>query len=140
TNGANVVGACLTEQITELAVSEVDEFVTTAVGELKKNIYGGLYEILGVNGNRSMGQRLLALGLDCFIVGAVATTKTDAAGFSISPDQFDTSFPTFEDAVTGAANVGDSVANDVVGQSSPTTIYKLSGSAVGTTSFFGDLL
>lgn len=140
-NGANVFGACLTEQLVDLATSETEKFIDTAVGELKKNIYGGLYEILGVNGDRSMGQRLLALGLDCFIVGAVSTTKTTEDGaFAITADQFDTTFPTADDALEGAAKTGDSVVTDTLGQSSPTTITKLSGSSVGTTSFFGDLL
>ena len=140
-NGANVFGACLVESLVDLAQEEVDEFVTTAVGDLKKTVYGALYEILGVNGDRSMGQKLLGLGLDCFIVGAVSTTKTDTASFlEVGPDQFDTTFPSSDDILEGAAKTGDSVATNTLGLASPTTITKISGSSVGTTSFFGDLL
>jgi len=140
-NGANVFGNCLIESAVSEVTEEVDELVTTAMGDLKKTVYGALYEVLGVNGNRTMGQRLLGLGLDCFIVGAVATTTDGGTGLTkLGPEQFDTSFPTSDDILEGAADVGDNFATDALSQSSPTTITKLSGSSTGSTSFFGDLI
>jgi len=140
-NGANVMGACLVEQGVGLATELVDEAVTTALGDLKKTIYGGLYEVLGVNGDRSFGQRLLGIGLDCFICGATAAYETDASGFAtITEDDFDTDLPTVDDALEGAATHGDGLITDTLSQSSPTTITKISGSSAGTTSFLGDLL
>jgi len=139
-NGANVFGNCLVESAVDLGTEIVDETITTAVGDLKKTIYGGLYEILGVNGNRSFGQKLLAMGLDCFIVGATATGVNEDGTSVISPDQFDTDLPTVDDALTGAAKHGDGLATDGLSQASPTTITKLTGSSTGSTSFFGDLL
>jgi len=140
-NGANVLGACLVESGVDLITEEVDAAVTTALGDLKKNIYGGLYEILGVNGDRSFGQRLLGIGLDCFICGATAAYETDASGFAtITEEDFDTDLPTVDDALDGAASHGDGLITDTLSQSSPTTITKISGSSTGSTSFLGDLL
>jgi len=139
-NGANVFGNCLVESAVDLGTEIVDETITTAVGDLKKTIYGGLYEILGVNGNRSFGQKLLAMGLDCFIVGATATGVNEDGTSVISPDQFDTDLPTVDDALTGAAKHGDGLATDGLSKASPTPITKLTGSSTGSTSFFGDLL
>jgi len=139
-NGANVFGACLVESAVSEGTALVEDTITTAVGDLKKTVYGGLYEILGVNGNRSFGQKLLAMGLDCFIVGATATQRSDDGGFLVVEDDFDTDLPTVDDALKGAARHGDGLATDGLSQASPTTITKLSGSSVGTTSFFGDLL
>lgn len=139
-NGANVFGNCLVEQAIDLGTDIVEDTITTAVGDLKKTIYGGLYEILGVNGNRTFGQKLLAMGLDCFIVGATATGVDETGASTITPSQFDTDLPTVDDALTGAARHGDGLATDGLSQASPTTITKLTGSSTGSTSFFGDLL
>jgi len=139
-NGANVFGNCLVEQAVDLGTEVVEDTITTAVGDLKKSVYGGLYEILGVNGNRSFGQKLLAMGLDCFIVGATATGVDDTGASVITPNQFDTDLPTVDDALVGAARHGDGLATDGLSQASPTTITKLSGSSTGSTSFFGDLI
>lgn len=140
-NGAKVFGNCLANKAIALGTEIVEDTVTTAVGKLKSNIYGALYEKLGINGNRTMGQRLIALGLDCFIVGATSTAATDNNGFlSIQPEQFDTSFPSKDDVLKGAAKVGDGLTTDTLSKASPTTITKISGSSVGSTNFFGDLL
>ena len=139
-NGANVFGNCLVEQTIDLATEEADNYITTAMGDLKKSVYGGLYEFLGVNGNRDFGQKLLGLGLDCFICGATATGLDEDGRPVIKPDEFDTDLPTSDDILEGAAKRGDSIATDTIGQASPTTITKISGSSVGSTSFFGDLL
>jgi len=139
-NGANVFGNCLVESAVDGATAIVEDTITTAVGDLKKTVYGGLYEILGVNGNRTFGQKLLAMGLDCFIVGATATGVDETGASVITPSQFDTDLPTVDDALAGAARHGDGLATDGLSQASPTTITKLSGSSTGSTSFFGDLL
>jgi len=139
-NGANVFGACLVESAVSEGTALVEDTITTAVGDLKKTIYGGLYEILGVNGNRTFGQKLLAMGLDCFIVGATATGIREDGTSVIDAGDFDTDLPTVDDALAGAARHGDGLATDGICQASPTTITKLTGSSTGSTSFFGDLL
>jgi len=140
-NGANVVGGCLVESTVGLATEIADDYLTTAVGNLRRSAYGGLYEILGVNGDRSMGQRLLGIGLDCFIVGATATFKKDEDdNFLITGEDFDTDLPTVEDALKGAAAHGDTLVNGVTGIASPTTITKITGSAAGAPDFLGDLV
>lgn len=140
-NGANVFGSCFLSSATDIAVDAAQSTISTAMGELRNSIYGGIYETLGLNGEDTLGQKLLSLGIDCFIVGVTAAVTTDEVGNSlISADEFPVDIPTTDDALKGAAKYGDSLALGSIGIASPTTITKLSGSPDGLPSFLGDLL
>ena len=51
----------------------------------------------------------------------------------------DNSFPTPDDALEGAASIGDGLATDVLGVAAPTTLTKITPAGADV-SFFGDLL
>jgi len=133
--GAETAGACLVDGLTGLATDTLNEMTETTLGELKKTIYGAAYEVFGVNGDRSTGQVLLAIGVDCLVAGAIGSVDP-----TLNADDFtDNSIPTVESILEGAAATGDSVVNDVLGVAAPTTLTKISPTTRETT-FFGDLI
>jgi len=133
--GAETAGACLVDGVSGFVTNTLEEMTETTLGELKKTIYGAAYGVLGVNGDRSPVQALLAIGVDCLVAGAIGSVDP-----TLNADDFtDSSLPTIESILEGAAATGDSVVNDVLGAAAPTTLTKISP-ATRTTSFFGDLL
>ncbi len=133
--GASTASACLVDGTTGLASDFADDVTNTALGELKKTIYGASYGIFGVNGDQSAGQVLLALGVDCLVAGAIGSVD-----HTLNPDDFqDNDIPAVDDVLEGAAKVGDGVATDALGVAAPTTLTKISPPS-GDVSFFGDLI
>jgi len=118
--GAEIMCACAVEGAVGLATRYVEGAVDTALGSLKQSVYGAVYKVKGVNGDRTFGQELIGLGLDCFVVGAVGATSG-----SISTESFDTSLPTADDVLNGAAAKGNETLTGVVGVASPSTITKI---------------
>lgn len=133
--GASTVSACLVDGISGLAQDIISDTIDTAVGELTKSIYGAIYGIVGVNGDQGIGQQLLSLGVDCLIAGAIGSTDPD-----LNEEDFnDNPWPTSDQALEGAADVGDGIVTDTLGIAAPTTLTKISPPS-GDTSFFGDLI
>tara|TARA_R110002126_G_scaffold210876_2_gene357378 strand:- start:218 stop:1402 length:1185 start_codon:yes stop_codon:yes gene_type:complete len=133
--GAATFSACLSDGLTGLAIEAGDELIETALGNLKKSTYGAAYGIFGVNGDRSIGQILLSLGVDCLVAGAIGSVDSE-----LNPDDFqENDIPTFDDALVGAASIGDSVVSSTLGVAAPTTLTRISPPS-SETSFFGDLL
>ena len=133
--GASTASACLVDGLIGIGTDIANEYIDTAVGELKQTIYGAAYGLFGVNGDQGIGQVLLGLGVDCLIAGAVGSVDPN-----LNPDDFnDNSIPTTDQVLEGAASIGDSVATDTLGVAAPTTLTKIA-SPTGDTSFFGDLL
>ena len=133
--GAATFSACLSDGLTGLAIEAGDELIETALGNLKKSTYGAAYGIFGVNGDRSIGQILLSLGVDCLVAGTIGSVDPE-----LNPDDFqENDIPTSGDALIGAASIGDSVVSSTLGVAAPTTLTKISPPS-GETSFFGDLL
>lgn len=133
--GAETAGACLVDGLAGLATDTLNEMTETTLGELKKTIYGAAYEVFGVNGNRSTGQVLLSIGVDCLVAGAIGSVNP-----TLNADDFSSnSVPTVESILEGAAATGDSVINDVLGVAAPTTLTKISPTKRDVT-FFGDLI
>ena len=133
--GAATFSACMADGLTGLALEARDEFIKTALGDLKKSIYGASYGLFGVNGDRSTGQVLLSLGVDCLVAGAIGSVDPE-----LNPDDFqENDIPTFDEALEGAASIGDGVVSNTLGVAAPTTLTKISPPS-GETSFFGDLL
>lgn len=130
--GAMTASACLSDGAVGLATSFAEETVDTSLGKLKKTIYGAAYGILGVNGDKSYGQVLLALGVDCLVAGATGTTNTE-----VNADSFnDNPMPTWESALEGASSKGNALATDTLGVAAPTTLTKIA-SPSGTANIFG---
>ena len=133
--GAATFSACMADGLTGLALEARDEFIKTALGDLKKSIYGASYGLFGVNGDRSTGQVLLSLGVDCLVAGAIGSVDPE-----LNPDDFqENDIPTFDEALEGAASIGDGVVSNTLGVVAPTILTKISPPS-GETSFFGDLL
>jgi len=133
--GAATFSACVADGVTGLVLEAGEEFIETALGDLKKSIYGAAYGLFGVNGDRSLGQVLLSLGVDCLIAGAIGSKDPE-----LNPDDFqENDIPTSDQVLGGAASIGDSVVSDTLGVAAPTTLTKISPPS-GETSFFGDLL
>lgn len=133
--GASTAGACLVDGLVGLGLDFVDDTINTALGELKKSIYGAVYGVMGVNGDKGFGQVLMALGVDCLVAGAIGSVDP-----TLNEEDFqDNNIPTWDEAVEGAASIGDSVATDTLGVAAPTTLTKISAPD-GSTSFFGDLI
>jgi len=134
--GASAVSPCLVGDGISLVREEVTEVVDTALGTLTKSVYGAIYGAFGVNGDRSFGQKVLSLGVDCFISGAT--------GDNVSVDPMSENFigkkiPTAEEALEGAAEIGNSISDGTAGKSVKSTITKISGH-FGESGFFGDIL
>ena len=130
--GAMTASACLSDGAVGLATSFAEDTVDTSLGKLKKTVYGAAYGILGVNGDKSYGQVLLALGVDCFVAGATGTTNTE-----VNADSFnDNPMPTWESALEGASSKGNAIATDTLGVAAPTTLTKIA-SPSGTANIFG---
>jgi hypothetical protein len=133
--GAATFSACLVDGDTGLALEAGEELIETALGDLKKSTYGAAYGLFGVNGGHSIGQVLLSLGVDCLVAGAIGSVDPE-----LNPDDFqENDIPTFDEALEGAASIGDSVVSSTLGVAAPTTLTKISPPS-GETSFFGDLL
>ena len=133
--GASTATACLADGATGLALDTASGLINTAVGELTKTIYGAAYGIFGVNGDTSLGQTLLALGVDCLVAGTIGTVDPE-----LNSDDFqDNDIPTMDDALSGAASIGDSITTNTLGVAAPTTLTKISPPS-GNVSFFGDLI
>lgn len=133
--GAATFSACLADGLVGLATDIAEEEISTSLGKLKQSIYGAAYEVFGVKGDESLGQVLLTLGLDCLVAGTIGTVNND-----ITSDVYqDSTIPTIDQMVEGAASIGDSIVNETLGIAAPTTITKISSTG-GSTSFFGDLL
>ena len=133
--GLSTASACLSDGLVGLATDLVEETVCTALGKLKQSAYGAVYGATGVNGNRSAGQVLLGLGVDCLVAGAVSGTT----GVSMSDDFQDNNIPTVDQVLGGASVLGDALTTDVLGVAAPTTLTKISAPTEDVT-FFGDLL
>lgn len=130
--GLETAGACLVDGLVGIGTEIVEDKINTAIGELTKSIYGASYGVFGVNGDKSFGQVLLALGTDCLVAGALGSIGvTDADDFQ------DNNIPNIEEVLAGAASIGDSVVTDTLGVAAPTTLTKIS-SPDESTSFFGD--
>lgn len=133
--GASTTAACLKDGLIGIGTDLAQGYINTALGELRQTIYGAAYGIFGVNGDQGFGQVLMALGVDCLVAGAIGSVDPE-----LNPDDFqDNSIPTPDQALEGAASIGDSVVTDTLGVAAPTTLTKIS-SPSGGTSFFGDLL
>lgn len=136
TAALSTAGACLEDGAKGLLFDATNNYVNSALGYLKQTTYGLSYELFGVAGNASAGQVLLALGVDCLVAGAVSGSDPTVLG---SEDFQDNNFPSSEEALAGAAGIGDGIVTSSLSAAAPTTLTKISNPA-GETSFFGDLL
>lgn len=135
--GASTATACLVDGSKGLVLDTASDLVNTAVGELTKSIYGAAYGIFGVNGDTGIGQTLLALGVDCLVAGTIGSVDSTAVN---EEDFNENTWPTGNEALEGAASIGNGVATDTLGVAAPTTLTKISPPSGGDTSFFGDLI
>ena len=129
--GVEIATACITDHGVDFIQELADENFQTSLGKLKKSAYGAKYKVLGVNGDRSFGQRLLGLGVDCFVVGAVGVITGEVPG-----EDYEKGMPTVEDILDGAASKGNEVVTDILGVASPSTITKIS-TPIEAITFFG---
>ncbi len=133
--GLETASACIKDKAIGLGKKLASDEIETAMGDLKKSVYGAAYEVFGVNGNQSLGQVVLSLGVDCVIAGAIGT-----ADLSINPDSFqENDVPTVDQVLGGAAELGNRAAKDVLNVNAPTTLTKISTPSEDA-NFFGSLL
>lgn len=125
--GVSVVSACLVENVKGLVTNELDGYIDTAFGPLIDSIYGAYYGVVGVNGNQTAGQRLLGLGVDCFIAGAVG-----GANGTITADQYDSEFPSVDDVLDGAQRQGDRQIDKAGSVLAPSTLTKITQASEST--------
>ena len=133
--GASTATACLVDGTTGLINETAEDYIDTAVGSLRKSAYGAVYGIVGVNGDQGFGQVLMSLGIDCLVAGAIGSVDP-----SLNEEDFqENSFPTADEALEGAAAIGDGVATDTLSVAAPTTLTKITPPS-GDAEFFGALL
>jgi hypothetical protein len=122
TEGAITASACLKDGLIGLGSEIVDDTINTALGKLKKNVYGAAYGTFGVNGDRSFGQILLALGVDCIVAGAIGTVDP-----SLNEEDFRSNdLPTVDSILEGAARTGDIASTTGLRANAPVTLTKIS--------------
>lgn len=122
TEGAITTGACLKDGLIGLGTEIVDDTIDTALGRLKKSVYGAAYGTFGVNGDRTFGQVLLSLGVDCIIAGAVGSVDS-----SLNEEDFQTNdVPTVDDILLGASRTGDIATTTGLRANAPVTLTKIS--------------
>jgi hypothetical protein len=125
TEGALTAGACLKDGLIGLGTEIVNDTINTALGELKQTVYGAAYGVFGVNGDRSFGQVLLTIGVDCLVAGAIGTVDPN-----LNPDDYtDYDLPTVDEVLLGAAKTGDRVSTIGLRATAPTTITKISNTS-----------
>ena len=134
TSGAMTTGACLKDGLIGLGTQIVDDNINTALGRLKKNVYGAAYGTFGVNGDRSLGQVLLSLGVDCIIAGAIGSVDS-----SLNEEDFQTNdVPTVDDILLGASRTGDIATTTGLRANAPVTLTKISNT--GSVNYLEKLL
>ncbi len=133
--GLETASACIKDKAIGLGKELASDEIETAIGDLKKSVYGAAYGVFGVNGNQSLGQVVLSLGVDCVVAGAIGTANS-----SLSPESFqENDIPTATQVISGAAELGNRITKDVLNVNAPTTLTKISSPSKDA-NFFGSLI
>jgi hypothetical protein len=93
----NAVG-CIVKGGKDILIDAADDYVNTAMGKLKKSIYGAVYGVTNLTSN-PIGQALLGMSTGCIIRGATGFADT----FPYKPGE---SLPSSTDIVDGAIGYG----------------------------------
>lgn len=99
--GFSQISDCLTESGGSIVEEATEEFISTAMGDLKKDAYGVLYDTMQMTGN-DYGQSLIHSGVGCFVRGL---TK-EVSDFPYQPGE---ALPSTEEIMSGARRVGEAV-------------------------------
>lgn len=132
--GAETLSSCVLRHGAEVRTELIKGKVDTALGALRKSAYGAAYKIIGVNGDKSFGQVLLGVGLDCFVVGLVGGLSDDPTA-----ESFEANLPTTDAVISGATSLGKEILSKVTGVPSSSTVLKIS-SPNTPISFFGGVV
>ncbi len=91
--GVDSASNCFTEELEQIALEEAENLVSTAMGDLKKSIYGYVYDITSGD---TAGAAILKAGLGCVIQTVTDSEETNLANAVID------SLPTTSDMIEGA--------------------------------------
>ena len=119
--GFSGVGECLTDNATSVATQAATDTLDTAMGELKKSLYGAVYDTVALTDN-VYGQTLIQAGIGCIVRGVTG----EPSDFPFSPGE---ALPTTDDILDAARKWGAEVANPAITK----TINGLTGSSTAIT-------
>jgi len=124
-SGASTVSACISENTEEAIVDVVDDEIDTVFGKLESSLYGGKYSITGVNGNQTLGQIILGVGIDCVVAGATGNSSIAGSSEAIQQDIIN-NLPSIDLILNGASSLGETLADNTFGKPNPVTLTKIS--------------
>ncbi len=128
TSGGSTVSNCVLEGGVNVVADEIEDSICTVFGDLESSAYGAKYAIAGVNGDQSLGQALLGVGIDCIVIGA---TGTSAISGSLSDAVNDiVNLPNVQQTINGASSLGSTLANNTNGNTSTVILTKIEGELI----------
>lgn len=101
--GINDVSECLIDGAVDIATETITEVIDTAMGELKKSIYGAYYEVTGMTENEA-GSALAGMAAGCAVRGITGNNSE----VPYIPGE---SLPTTNDIIEGATKFGNELVN-----------------------------
>ena len=108
-SGISKVTECLEDTVTEVATQAVEDTIDTAMGELRKSVYGAVYDAVDMTDNE-YGQVLIQSGIGCLVRGI---TNADPQ-FPYTPGE---SLPTTAQIMEGAKAWGEKLFSKDTGKS-----------------------
>lgn len=105
TSGASTVSSCLSEGVDSVVADAANKEIDTVFGKLESSLYGAKYSITGVNGNQSLGQSILGVGVDCVVAGATGNSSIAGSAEAIQQD-ISNNLPSLSSILGGASNIG----------------------------------
>ncbi len=130
--GASTSIACFTDGLVGIATDAADDYISTALGDLRRSVYGAIWEATRTQSDSPLGQALVSLGIDCLVAGAIGSVDP-----TLNEDDFqDNAFPTSEDVIEGAKKEGNKTVGGALSIAAPTTLTKISNPQTGGVSVF----
>lgn len=126
TSGASIVSPCISEGVDRVVSEAAEDEIDTVFGKLESSLYGGKYSVTGVNGDQSLGQAVLGVGVDCFVADTSSTGKIAGSLTNPAKELVNYNLPSSSQILSGASALGDSLTGDTSGKAAPTTITKVS--------------
>lgn len=123
-SGASTVSACISENAEDVIVGAIEDEVDTVFGKLESSLYGAKYSITGVNGNQSLGQAILGVGIDCVVAGATGNSSIAGSAEAIQQD-ISNNLPSLDSVLNGANSLGNTLVSNTNGKSTIVTLTKI---------------
>lgn len=91
--GVDSASRCFTDRLEQIAIEETEDLVDTAMGKLKRSIYGYVYDITSGD---TAGAAILKAGIGCIVQTVTDSEETDLGRAIVS------SLPSTSDMIQGA--------------------------------------